>query len=108
MDKSNLIKYGIAGLVTFVVGYTIYKAWKAHHNDPEDDPPEEEEKKQPEERFTDPEKEEIALLTRDDAEERVKVISNVNYDLVLSFINDDKTYEGYVRVTFDLESISKH
>lgn len=45
-----------------------------------------------------------AELSRDDANLRHKLISDVHYDLVLSFLNDEKTYEGYVRITFKLDT----
>lgn len=48
----------------------------------------------------DPQKDEHLELTRDDALARASLFSDVSYDLVLSFLKDEKTYEGYVRVKF--------
>jgi hypothetical protein len=48
----------------------------------------------------DPLRDENVELSRIEATSRANAVSGCKYDLVISFLNNDKTYEGYVRVTF--------
>lgn len=45
-------------------------------------------------------------LTREQALRRSQIISNVHYDLILSFFEHEKEFDGYIRVTFDLKEIN--
>ena len=46
-------------------------------------------------------------MTREEALRRSSIISEVHYDLILSFLNHEKEFEGYIRATFSLSEISE-
>ena len=104
MEKTDMVKYVTAGsLVIAALGYAGYKIFFKHETKEEVNVSNEAIKM-----FIDKNLEKIVELTRDEANERSKIVSGVHYDLVLSFFQHETEFEGYIRVTFTLSEVSNY
>jgi hypothetical protein len=90
--SSSAIKISAAILGSAALGYGLYKLFGSAKEDG----------KKGINGFNDKNHGELIELTKQEAEERSKYMSHVQYNLTLSFLPNSETYEGYVEIFFNL------
>ena len=101
MSENNhfLYKLGVGVAIGLALGVAVWKSFTTNKIKDQD----EEEKKEgqnQQDKFLDTDYDKILDLSRDEAKGRFLAITDVTYNLVLAFIKCDKSYEGYLRVSF--------
>ncbi|CAI2373227.1 unnamed protein product [Moneuplotes crassus] len=110
MGNEEYKKWAAAGIAGLIIAYSLYRLASRGSKPPvENQEPEEERIDDNEEDIihVDPQKEENIELSKKDALFRAEAVSDCKYDLVLSFLKNDKTYEGYNRISFTFKGDGK-
>ena len=101
MSENNnfLYKLGIGAVIGLALGVAVWKSFRTNKIKGEEEDEKKEDQKQPD-KIVDTDYDKTIDLSRDEAKGRFLAITDVTYDLVLAFIKSEKSYEGYLRVTF--------
>lgn len=87
LSKSTALKVSAAIAGSALLGYSLYRFLRKEKNTS----------------FVDKHHKQLFELTKDENVMRAAALSNVQYKLVLAFLPNSETYEGYVEIFFELK-----
>ena len=99
-DNNYYLKIGIGAVIGIVLGVAVWKSFSTPRVKDEEEEEEKKEEQKQDEKFVDTDYDKTIDLSRDEAKGRFEAISDVNYELVLAFVNDSKSYNKIIYLFF--------